>query len=158
MNWWKKYQSIQDGGLYYILCKICWKQRQRICRFKGFWTQECVSFLIITHYLIYIFWYTLVKWNLLTFKIVFFFNIIMFQLQILKNSSLVLAWYAIIQNLFNLETCSPAWCLIIAQIIAKILHKVTICASWYIGRPPAPDKLYQSHINTLPCWVGSFCL
>ena len=30
---------------------------------------------------------------------------------------------------FNLENCSPAWCLIIAQIVAIILHKVTICTS-----------------------------
>ena len=34
-------------------------------------------------------------------------NVILFQPQILKNHSLVLTWYAIIQTLFNLETCSP---------------------------------------------------
>ena len=33
----------------------------------------------------------------------------MFQVQMLNDQSLVLiAWYAIIQNCFNLETCSPA--------------------------------------------------
>ena len=40
-------------------------------------------------------------------------TIIMFQLQILKNHS----WYAIIQNHFNVEKYSPAWCLITAQMV-----------------------------------------
>ena len=30
---------------------------------------------------------------------------------------------------FNLETCSPTLCLIIATIVEIILHKMTICAS-----------------------------
>ena len=39
-------------------------------------------------------------------------NMIMLQLQILNNHSLILTWYAIIQNQFNLKTFSRAWCLI----------------------------------------------
>ena len=49
----------------------------------------------------------------------------MFQIQILKYYSWVLAGYAIIQDMFNLDTCPTAWCLslIIAQIVDIKVHK-----------------------------------
>ena len=62
---------------------------------------------------------------------------IMFQLPILNNQYLVLAWYAIIQSHFNLETCSLAWCLIYtAQFGDIILPKITICI--LICKPSIP--------------------
>ena len=70
-----------------------WKPRQFLCNFKAFWTHEYVYFHIIIHYLVYISWYTQVQCNLLLFRSCL--NIIMFQLQILKNHSLVSAWYFI---------------------------------------------------------------
>ena len=48
--------------------------------------------------------------------------------------------HLIIQNLFDLETFPPAWCLINAEIVDIILQHMMICASWYVS-------------NSHTCWA-----
>ena len=114
-------------ALYGVLCNICRKPRQFIGDFKTFGTQECVSFHIITHYLVYIFCYIYTCTVKFTYSYNVF-NIIMFQLLILNNhfTGIGLICHHT-KSFFNFEICSSA-CLITAQIIA-ILHKMMICTS-----------------------------
>ena len=122
----------------YVTCKMFWKPRQFICYFNTFWSYEYVYFHFITFYFVYISRYTEVQWNRLTF--VSSLNIIMFQLEILKNHSLVFAWYNIIQNHFTLETCFPALCLITAQM-ADIIYPKWRYMHLDICRSPTPGAM-----------------
>ena len=88
------------------------------------WLNNYLLSLMATYYLVYIYPDTPGLIHIPTMK---FTALIMFL------------WHDIPSNkiIFNLETCSPAWCLNSAQIIDIIQLKMTICASWYICRPLA---------------------
>ena len=72
------------------------------------------------------------------------------------NHSLVLAWYTNIQNHFKLETCSPAWCLITAQMV-DILPKMMIYVYWYVDLPHLITvNVLEYHLNYVMPYMQQF--
>ena len=59
----------------------------------------------------------------------------MFHLHILKNHSLVLTCYALIQNHFNLVTFHMDWCLLTAEIVDIIAQNDHIWMFIYVDLP-----------------------